>query len=138
MSIGADWSPLILAAGVGVGVLLIGIGVLIACTRLAALFTRVGKTLDDVDAQIATLSGPIAQTLSHVGGISDTADVTLARLANVVTSLEVVADNVTKTSTLAQQALAPSIVNVGATLTGVTTAVRRLLRAKDTPPETAA
>jgi hypothetical protein len=121
----SEYAPLILAVGVGLGALLIGIGVFIVCRRFAALATRMGGTLDEVDRQIAALSPPIAQTLSHIGGISDTADVTLAKLVGVVESLETVAANVTKTSTLAQEAIAPSLVNVGATLTGVTAGLRR-------------
>ena len=131
-----EWSSLVLAVGVGLGVLLIGIGVFIACTRLGTLLTRVGKTLDEVDRQIESLSAPVAQTLSHVGGITDTADVTLARLVGVVGSLETVASNVTKTSTLAQEAIAPTLINVGATLTGVTTTLRRLVGGRDGPPGT--
>lgn len=124
----ADWSPLILAIGVGLGVLLSGIGILIACVRLGALLTRATKTLDEVDGQIAALSVPIGQTLTHVGGIADTADTTLAKLAVTVGSLETVAENVNKTSTLAQEAIAPSLVNIGAVLAGVTAALRRLVR----------
>jgi ABC-type transporter Mla subunit MlaD len=129
-----EWSPLITAVGVGVGVLLIGIGVFRVCERLGALLNRVGKTLDEVDTQIAALSGPLAQTLAHVGGIADTADATLAKAVVVVGSLETVAENVNKTSTLAQEALAPSLVNLGATLAGVTAALRRLVRGKGPEP----
>ncbi|MBV9103688.1 MAG: hypothetical protein JO060_08855 [Candidatus Eremiobacteraeota bacterium] len=128
-------SSLILAIGVGLGVLLIGIGVFVACTRLATLLTRVGVTLDEVDRQIASLSAPVAETLSHVGGITDTADVTLAKLVGVVGSLETVAANVTRTSTLAQEAISPSLINVGATLTGVTAGLRRFMRGGDRSAE---
>ena len=131
MSSISDWSPLILAVGVGVGVLLMGIGILVACTRLGALLTRATKTLDEVDGQISALSAPLAETLAHVGGIADTADTTLAKLVVTVESLETVAANVNKTSTLAQQAIAPSLVNVGATLAGVTAGLRRLVTGSD-------
>ena len=70
---------------------------------------------------------PVAETLAHVGGIADTADATVARLSGVVGSLETVASNVVKTSDLANRAVAPAIVNVGATLTGVTAGLRRLI-----------
>src|SRR5579871_231163 len=113
--------------GVGLGVFLIGLASMIAALRLGGVLKRVGTTLDEVDRQLATLSGPLAQTLSHVGGIADTADATVARLSGVVGSLESVAGSVTKTATLAQEALAPSIVNLGATLAGTTAAVRRLV-----------
>ncbi len=127
MSSAVEWSPLILAVGVGAGVLLIGVGVLFACVRLGELLTRAGKTLDEVDGQISALSGPIAQTLVHVGGIADTADTSLAKLAGAVESLEVVADNVGKTSSVARDAIAPSLVNVGAALAGVTAGLRKLV-----------
>jgi hypothetical protein len=48
-----------------------------------------------------------------------------------VGSLESVAGGVAKTSDLASRAVAPAIVNVGATLTGVTAAVRRLVNGRD-------
>ena len=127
MSSAVEWSPLILAVGVGAGVLLIGVGVLFACVRLGELLTRAGKPLDEVDGQISALSGPIAQTLVHVGGIADTADTSLAKLAGAVESLEVVADNVGKTSSVARDAIAPSLVNVGAALAGVTAGLRKLV-----------
>jgi hypothetical protein len=88
---------------------------------------RLNGTLDEVDRQIAALSAPVAETLSHVGGIADTADATVARLSGVVGSIESVASNVVKTSDLANRAVAPAIVNVGATLTGVTAGLRRLI-----------
>jgi methyl-accepting chemotaxis protein len=129
-----EWSPLILAVGVGVGVLLMGIGVLVACSRLGTVLTRMGKTLDEVDTQIAALSGPLAQTLVHIGGIADTADTTLAKLVSVVRSLETVANNVNRTSTLAQEAIAPSLVNLGASLSAATAALRRFVRGQDSEP----
>jgi hypothetical protein len=70
---------------------------------------RFGKTLDEVDRQIDNLSTPIATTLTHVGGIADTADATIARLGHVVGQLENVASGATKTANL-----------IGATLGGVT------------------
>ena len=97
---------------------------------------RLNGTLDEIDKQIGALSAPVAETLSHVGGIADTADATVARLSGLVGSLETVAGQVVKTSDLANRAVAPAIVNVGATLTGISAAVRRLVtgrRAK--PPE---
>lgn len=122
-----DWPHLIFSVGAGVGVLLIGIGVLVFCSGIANFLRRLNGTLDEVDRQIAALSSPVAETLAHVGGIADTADATVARLSGVVGSLETVASNVVKTSDLANRAVAPAIVNVGATLTGVTAGVRRLI-----------
>ena len=122
-----DWPHLIFSVGAGVGVLLIGIGVLVFCSGIANFLRRLNGTLDEVDRQIAALSSPVAETLAHVGGIADTADATVARLSGVVGSLETVASNVVKTSDLANRAVAPAIVNVGATLTGVTAGLRRLI-----------
>ena len=122
-----DWPHLAFSVGAGLGVLLIGIGILVACSALASFFHRINRTLDEVDRQIAALSAPVAETLGHVGGIADTADSAVARLSAVVGSLENVAGGVAKTSDLANRAVAPAIVNVGATLTGVTAAVRRLV-----------
>jgi hypothetical protein len=122
-----DWPHMLFSAGAGLGVLLIGIGVLVVCSGISNFLRRLNGTLDEVDRQIALLSAPVAETLSHVGGIADTADATVARLSGVVGSLESVATNVVKTSDLANRAVAPAIVNVGATLTGITAGIRRLV-----------
>jgi hypothetical protein len=121
-----DWPHLIFSVGAGLGVLLIGIGVLVLCSGIANFLRRLNGTLDEVDRQIAALSAPVAETLAHVGGIADTADATVARLSGVVGALESVAGNVVKTSDLANRAVAPAIVNVGAILTGITAGFRRL------------
>ncbi|HTU71809.1 MAG TPA: DUF948 domain-containing protein [Candidatus Baltobacteraceae bacterium] len=121
---GIDWS-VVLDIGVGVGVLLIGIGCLIAGIAAARTLGRVNQTLDVVDGQIQNLSKPIGETLGHVEGIADTADQTLARLKGVVGSLEGVADTVSETADLAKAAVVPGIVNVGATISGVTGGLRR-------------
>ena len=125
-----DWPHLIFSVGAGIGVLLIGIGILVVCSGIANFLKRLNGTLDEVDKQIGALSAPVAETLSHVGGIADTADATVARLSGVVGSLETVAAGVVKTSDLANRAVAPAIVNVGATLTGVTVFIRDLVTGK--------
>jgi uncharacterized protein YoxC len=133
-----DWPHLIFSVGAGLGVFLIGIGVLVFCSGVANLLRRLNGTLDEVDKQIAALSAPVAETLSHVGGIADTADATVARLSGVVGSLETVAAQVVKTSDLANRAVAPAIVNVGATVTGITAGLRRLVTGRGAgaePPE---
>ncbi|HEY8313327.1 MAG TPA: DUF948 domain-containing protein [Candidatus Baltobacteraceae bacterium] len=127
MSTGFDWA-IVLDVGVGVGVLLIGIGVLFAMLGLAKTLARVNRTLDGIDEQIGNLGLPITQTLSHVGGIADTADRTIARLSGVVQALEDVSGSVAHTAKLTQNALAPAIVNVGATLGGISAGLRRLVR----------
>jgi ABC-type transporter Mla subunit MlaD len=110
----AESWPIAIYLGVGLGTLLAGLGIFIACLRAGALFTRLGKTLDEVDQQIGVMSGPIASTLTHVGGIADTADSTLARLAAVVSQLENVATGASKTANL-----------IGSTLSGITSAMRK-------------
>jgi ABC-type transporter Mla subunit MlaD len=127
-----DWA-IIMDVGVGLGVLLIGIGVLVVCQSLAKLFARLNGTLDEIDRQVAALSAPVVETLGHVGGIADSADATVARLGAVVGTLERVAASVAGTAKLASDAVAPALVNVGATLTGVTAGVRRLVSGRRTP-----
>jgi uncharacterized protein YoxC len=107
-----QWS-IALYAGVGLGALLVGLGVFVLCVRAGGLLGRVGRTLDEVDKQIGALSEPIATTLTHVGGIADTADTTIARLGSVVNQLENVAAGATKTANL-----------INTTLNSVNNAVR--------------
>lgn len=121
-----DWS-IVMYVGVGLGALLVGIAVLIACLALAGTLGRVNKTLDVVDGQITALSKPIGETLDHVGGIADTADQTLARLRGVVGSLEKVSVSLSNVADLAKEALSPAIVNVGATIAGVSAGLRRIV-----------
>ncbi|MGZ3498234.1 MAG: hypothetical protein ACXWNK_05145 [Vulcanimicrobiaceae bacterium] len=130
MSTGFDWA-IVLDVGVGVGVLLVGVGVLIAMLGLSRTLERVNKTLDGVDEQIATLGKPVADTLAHVDGIADTADRTIARLSGVVKSLEDIAASVAQAAKLTQNAVSPAIVNVGATLGGISAGLRRLVRGRE-------
>jgi len=113
--------------GIGLGVLLMGVGVFLMCSALARTFARLNSTLDEVDRQIAAISGPVVETLAHVGGIADSADATVARLGAVVGTLEGVAGGVGNTAKLASDAVAPALVNVGAALTGVTAGLRRFV-----------
>ncbi len=85
--------------GLGVMAVLIGIGVLVLCLAAARLLTRVGRTLDEVDRVIPNLSAPIATTLTHVGGIADTADSTIARFGLAIGQLEYVAAAASRTAT---------------------------------------
>jgi ABC-type transporter Mla subunit MlaD len=124
-----DWS-IVLDVGVGAGVLLFGIGVLWGMGALAKTLGRVNQTLDEVDSQLSTLGKPVGQTLEHVNGIADTADQTLARLGGVVKSLEDVAEQVSSTAGLAKDAISPAIVNVGATIAGVSAGLRRIVTGK--------
>ncbi|MDQ2679550.1 MAG: hypothetical protein M3Y21_00785 [Candidatus Eremiobacteraeota bacterium] len=127
MTSGFNWA-IVLDVGVGVGVLLFGIGVFIAMRALAGTLTRMNLTLDEVDRQLVGLGKPVNETLRAVGGIADTADQTVARLSGVVKSLEDVAGSVAGTAKLTQNALAPAIVNVGATVSGISAGLRRLVR----------
>jgi ABC-type transporter Mla subunit MlaD len=95
---------------------------------LGRVLRRLNKTLDGIDEQVAALGKPVSETLAHVGGIADTADQTLARLTGVVNALEQVAGSTAQTAKLTQEALSPAIVNVGATLGGVSAGLRRLIR----------
>ena len=127
MATGFDWS-VVLDVGVGIGVFLIGLGVFIAMTTLARTLRRLDKTLDGVDEQVSALGKPVAETLAHVGGIADTADQVIARLTGVVGSLEKVSGSLANTAKLTQDAISPAIVNVGATLGGISAGLRRLVR----------
>jgi len=98
LSLSADWWSVTWSVGIGVGVFLIGLGVFVLCVRAGGLLARLGKTLDEIDRQIPALSAPIATTLTHVGGIADTADATIARLGAAVAQLENVAAGATKTA----------------------------------------
>lgn len=124
-----DW-PSVLDVGVGVGILLLGLGVFVAMVALARLFLRLRRTLDEVDRQIAGIGVPVGEALEHVQGISATADETLAKLGNAVGALESVATSVSGTTTLVRQAISPAIVNLGATLSGVSAGLRRLVTGK--------
>jgi uncharacterized protein YoxC len=128
LTTGFDWA-IVLDVGVGLGIFLgIGIGGLIIATNLARTLRRLDRTLDGVDEQLAALGVPVRETLQHVGGIADTADQTIERLSGVVTSLENVAATVADTAKLAQNAVSPALVNVGATIGGITAGLRRLVR----------
>lgn len=122
---------LVLDVLTGVGALLVGLGVLIGMLALAKTLRRVNVTLDGVDQQLETLGRPVAKTLGHIDGIADTADQTLSRLGGVVQSLEDVAGSVSQTAALAKNALSPAIVNVGATVTGISSGLRRLVTGKN-------
>jgi len=128
-----DW-VIILDAGVGLGVLLIGLGVFMAMRALAGTLGRLNGTLDEVDRQLSAIGVPATKTLAHIGGIADTADATVARLGGVVKSLEDVAGAAASTAALTKDAASPALVNVGAVLGGVTAGLRRLVGGAQTSP----
>ena len=109
---------MIMYVGVGAGVLLLGIGAFVAAIYLARTLARTNRTLDVLDSQIQ--------------GITGTADQTLARLRGVAGSLEGAAASLQETADLAKVSVAPAIINVGATLTGITAGLRRFVGGKTT------
>jgi len=127
-----EYGSLIRDILVGVGVLLMGVGIFVGMLALAKTMGRVNVTLDGVDRQLDAIGGPVSNTLGHVDGIADTADQTLARLGGVVKSLEDVAGNVSDTANLAKNAISPAIVNAGATISGISAGLRRLVTGKNT------
>ncbi len=135
MSTGFDWWSVFLDVAGGVGAFLAGLGIFVAMAAVARTLRRLNQTLDGLDEQVASLGRPVSETLAHVGGIADTADRTIAKLSGVVASLERVAASLANTATLTQDALSPAIVNVGATLGGVSAGLRRLVRGGKPPGE---
>lgn len=123
-----DWAVVFREVGVGLGVLLAGIGFLYASLQLGVLLRRVGSTLDQVDRQIGSLSVPVEKTLDHISGIANTADETLARAGAAVGGLERVASALSRGVALVGSALSPAVINLGATVAGITTGLRRLVR----------
>ena len=131
MTTGFDWA-IVLDVGVGLGIFLgIGIGGLWIASSLSRTLRRLDRTFDVVDEQVSAIGVPVRDTLTHVGGIVGTADETVARLTGVVSSLEDVAGSVAQTAKLAQNAVSPALVNVGAAIGGVTAGLRRLVRGGD-------
>ena len=97
MTNGFDWN-IVLDGGVGLGVLLFGTAVVIACLQVRKTLSRLDVTLDLIDGQITDLGKPVRETLDHVGGMANTADGALARLSTAVDSLEKVAATVSSTA----------------------------------------
>jgi uncharacterized protein YoxC len=135
LSTGFNWTILqdIGVGLIGLGVLIGGIGLFVAMLGLGRTLGRLNVTLDEVDRQLASLGTPVQQTLSHIGGIADTADSTIARLGGAVKALEDVAGSIASTAKLTQNAVSPALVNVGATLSGVTAGLRRLIDGRAKP-----
>jgi uncharacterized protein YoxC len=128
---GSDWGVLVMDLAFGVGVVLAGAAAMVIALAVSKTLARVDMTLDEVDRQISALGTPVGETLNHVESIAGTAEETLARLGNAVSSLEGAAGTVSSTTTLTKEALAPAIVNLGATLTGLSAGLRRLVTGKD-------
>jgi len=101
---------------VGIGALLAGIGIFVGMLALAKTLARLRITLDGVDRQLESIGTPVTDTLSHVDGVTR--------------SVEDAVESIARTADLARSAVVPAIVNVGATLTGVTAGLRRLVTGK--------
>lgn len=114
---GTEYGPLILDVLVGVGALLVGIGVFVGMLSLAKTMARLRTTLDGVDLQLENLGPPVSSTLNHVDGATK--------------SLEETAGKLSRTADLASSAVTPAIINVGATISGVTAGLRRLVTGKE-------
>ena len=114
---GTEYGPLILDVLAGVGILLVGIGVFVAALALAKTLGRVRITLDEVDKQLESIGTPVSNTLAHVD--------------EVTKSLEETAGTLSRTADLTKSAVTPAIINVGATLGGITAGLRRLVTGKN-------
>lgn len=112
-----QYGGLILDVLVGVGVLLAGVGIFIGMLSLAKTSARLRVTLDEVDRQLENIATPVASTLTHVD--------------DVTRSLEETVGSLSRTADLAKSAVTPAIVNVGATISGVTAGLRRFVTGKD-------
>jgi hypothetical protein len=112
-----EWGPLVLDVLGGVGALLVGIGALVAALALAKTLARFRTTLDGVDRQLENIGTPVTNTLAHVDGATR--------------SLEATAGTLSRTADLTKSAVMPAIINLGATLGGVTAGLRRLVTGKD-------
>ncbi len=113
----SEYGSLILDVCAGVGALLVGIGVLVGMLSLAKTLGRLRVTLDEVDRQLEAIGSPVRSTLAHVDGVTK--------------SLEDTAGTLSRTADLTKSAVTPAIVNVGATISGVTAGLRRLVTGKD-------
>jgi hypothetical protein len=131
LNAGTDWGVIFMDVAFGAGVLLAGAGFMVAMIAVAKTLARVNLTLDEVDRQLVGLGTPVTETLIHVESIAGNADETLERLGKAVASIEGVAGTVSSTTTLTKEAIAPAIVNIGATLTGLSAGLRRLVTGKD-------
>jgi hypothetical protein len=114
---GSEYGSLILDVLAGIGILLAGVGVFVGMLALAKTLARARTTLDGVDRQLENIGPPVTSTLAHVD--------------RVTKSLEDTAGTLSRTADLSRSAIAPSIVNLGATLNGITTGLRRLVTGKD-------
>ncbi|MFY9664555.1 MAG: hypothetical protein WAL67_07395 [Candidatus Cybelea sp.] len=114
---GTEYGTLILDVLGGVGALLIGVGVLIGSLAIARELTQFRATLKQVVDEIDQIREPVINTLEQVD--------------KLVKSAQSTADSVSQTADLTKSAVVPAIVNIGATVGGVTAGLRRLVSGKD-------
>ncbi len=114
---GTEYGSLILDVLGGIAALLVGLGAFLGGLALAKTLARLRETLDRLDSQLDAVGTPARSALGHVDGVTQ--------------SLEHTAGTISRTVDLTRSALVPSIVNVGATLGGVTAGLRRLVTGKD-------
>jgi ABC-type transporter Mla subunit MlaD len=122
---------LLMDLGFGIGVVLVGVSAMIGMLAVSRTLARVNLTLDEVDRQLVGLGAPVTETLNHVESIAGSAEETLGKLGKAVASIEGAASTVSSTTTLTKEAISPAIVNLGATLTGLSAGLRRLVTGKD-------
>jgi hypothetical protein len=113
---GTEYGSITLDVLVGVGVLLAGAGIFIAMLALAKTLARLQTTLDGVDRQVENIGVPATSAMTHVD--------------EVTRSLGETANSLSRTADLTRSAVVPAIVNVGATLGGITAGLRRLVTGK--------
>lgn len=128
-----DWAVVFEQVGFGVAALLAGIGILYVCLRTGATLNRLNVTLDRVDRQLEDLREPVGVALESVAGIAKAADETVQKAGKVVSVLERIAGTADKGVSLVGSALSPAVVNLGATLAGITTGLRRFVRGEERP-----
>jgi len=101
---------------VGIGALLAGTGIFVGMLALAKTLARLRITLDGVDRQVESIGTPVTDTLFRIDGVAR--------------SVEDAVGSIARTADLARGAVVPAIVNVGATLTGISAGLRRLVTGK--------
>jgi hypothetical protein len=112
-----EYGSLILDVLVGVGALLVGIGVFVGMLAFTKALKRLSATLDAIDRQVQHIGTPVSSTFAHVD--------------DAAKSLGNSAATVSQTVELTRSALVPTIVNLGAAMSGVTAGLRRLVTGKN-------
>lgn len=117
----------LLDGGIGLGALLIGIASLVLMKRVGQTLNRVDAALDQAMAELDKVSGPIGETLAHVGGVVGTLDAMLAKLTGVADAAERIAGSFAKTTSAAQGAVTPTLLNAAQLVANLTEGLRRIV-----------